>query len=228
MTTNIQLNQQALDWLLEPDSSGVRHLALRDLCDRPANDPDLLAARRSAHQTGPIAEILSHMEPAGYWSKPGPGYGPKYFSTVWAIIALGQLGANVDEDERVQKACQYVLDHTLMAGGQFSTSTAPSGTIDCLQGNLCRALLDLGCNDPRLALAFEWMARTVSGEGMAGQEDRQAERRYYAYKSGPIFACGANNKLSCGWGACQGHAGFRQITPRTTHPIDSTSHRYRG
>ena len=44
---------------------------------------------------------------------------------------------------------------------------APSGTIDCLQGNLCWALLELGCDDPRLDGAFDWMARTVTGEGMA-------------------------------------------------------------
>jgi len=32
-------------------------------------------------------------------------------------------------------------------------------------------------------------------------EDRQAEVRYYAGKCGPGFACGANNKLPCAWGA---------------------------
>jgi hypothetical protein len=45
------------------------------------------------------------------------------------------------------------------------------------------------------------MARSVTGEGVAPVEDRQAPLRYYAGKCGPIFACGANNKLACGWGA---------------------------
>jgi hypothetical protein len=44
------------------------------------------------------------------------------------------------------------------------------------------------------------MARSVTGEGLAANEERQAPLRYYAYKCGPLFACGANNGLSCAWG----------------------------
>ena len=62
-----------------------------------------------------------------------------------------------------------MLDHSLAAGGKFTSLTSgdPAGTIDCLQGNLCWALLELGCEDPRLDGAFDWMARTVTGEGIA-------------------------------------------------------------
>ena len=83
---------------------------------------------------------------------------------------------------------------------RFTASGAPSGTADCLQGNLCWALLELGCADPRLATAFEWMARTVTGEGIASVTDKQTAVRYYAGKCGPLFACGSNNKLPCAWG----------------------------
>jgi hypothetical protein len=194
-------DEKTLSWLLEPESPGLRYLALRDLGDLPENDPELVQARRAAHNGGPIAEILSKMDPAGFWSKPGAGYNPKYFSTAWSLITLAQLGACVGEDERITKACSYLLDHAMANGGQFSINGAPSGTIDCLQGNLCWALLALGFQDPRLEFAFEWMARTVTGEGMASGEEKNAERRYYAYKCGPQFACGANNKLPCAWGA---------------------------
>jgi hypothetical protein len=70
-----------------------------------------------------------------------------------------------------------------------------------LQGNLCWALLELGCADPRLKTAFDWLARSVTGEGIAPMEDRDAPVRYYAGKCGPTFACGSNNKLPCAWGA---------------------------
>src|SRR5690606_15915899 len=95
------------------------------------------------------------------------GYNPKYRSTVWSIILLAQLGASAEQDERIARACAYVLDHALTAGGQFTASGAPSGTADCLQGNLCAALIDLGYDDSRLETAFEWMARSVTGEGVA-------------------------------------------------------------
>jgi hypothetical protein len=45
------------------------------------------------------------------------------------------------------------------------------------------------------------MARTVTGEGIAPASERDALRRYYAWKCGPGFCCGANNKLPCAWGA---------------------------
>ena len=195
-----QLKADSLSWLLEKDDPGVRYLALRDLEGCAETDPELIAARKSAHQTGPIAAVLSRMQNAGYWAAPGAGYNPKYRSTVWAIILLAELGARAAEDERITHACAYLLDHGLTAGGQFSTNGAASGTADCLQGNLAWALLELGHDDSRLAAAFDWTARSVTGEGIAPMTDRNAAVRYYAGKCGPLFACGANNKLPCAWG----------------------------
>jgi hypothetical protein len=196
-----QLHSDPLPWLLDPDAPGVRYLALRDLLDLAPDDPQLAAARRAAQRAGPIAAILDQMDPAGFWAAPGPGYLPKYRSTVWSVITLAQLGASSGEDARIRRACAYVLDHALNAGGQFSMSGPPSGTLDCLQGNLCWALIELGCADPRLDTAFDWLARSVTGEGIAPLEERAALVRYYAGKCGPGFACGANNKLPCAWGA---------------------------
>ena len=196
-------NSPVLDWLLSPADPGVRYLALRDLAGLAPDDPELLAARRAAYQAGAIPAILAHMDPAGFWEKSGPGYNPKYFSTVWDIILLAQLGAHSDEDPRIAQACAYLLDHALAPGGQFSHTAAPGGTIDCLQGNLCWALVELGCQDPRLETAYEWMARTVTGEGLAPASDRGAALRYYASKVGPTFACGANNRLPCAWGGAK-------------------------
>jgi hypothetical protein len=198
-----QLNGNPLPWLLEADTPGVRYLALRDLLDCPPGDPELSAAQQAAQTQGPIATILDAMAEPGYWAEPGPGYRPKYRSTVWAIIMLAQLGASSALDERIARACDYILDHALAPGGQFSASGTPSGTADCLQGNLCWALVALGCDDPRLALAYEWMARTVTGEGLAPATERQAELRFYASQCGPSFACGSNNKLPCAWGGAK-------------------------
>lgn len=195
------LKGDSQSWLLENGDAGIRFLAMRDLLDTVESDPELREVRKAAHQKGPIAAILAQMNPVGYWMQPGPGYLPKYRSTVWAIILLAQLGAAVQEDERIARACRYVLDHALNPGGQFSTSGPPSGTIDCLQGNLCWALLELGFVDARLETAFEWMARTVTGEGIAPLGEKNAPVRYYAGKCGPRFACGANNNLPCAWGA---------------------------
>lgn len=214
-----QLRGDALPWLLETNTPGVRYLALRDLLDCSPDDPELRAAQRAAHTEGPIAALLAQMDEAGYWVEPGPGYNPKYRSTVWSILMLAQTGASAAQDERIARACAYVLDHALAVGGQFTGSGAPSGTADCLQGNLCAALIDLGVDDPRLATAFEWMARSVTGEGVAPVGDRQAERRYYAGKCGPVFACGANNKLPCAWGAVKVMLAFSKWPRERRTPV---------
>jgi hypothetical protein len=217
----VSFSSNVLDWLLEKHDVGIRYLALRDLLDLPADDKELSAARVDAHTKGHIAPVLAAMDEAGYWVKPGAGYGPKYHGTVWSLILLAQLGASVTQDTRIGRACAYVLDHALTAGGQFTTSSAPSGTADCLQGNLCAALLDLGCDDPRLETAFEWMARSVTGEGVAPASDRQAEVRYYAGKCGPRFACGSNNKLSCAWGAVKVMLAFSKLPKERRTPVIS-------
>jgi len=200
MSWQEQLRGDSLSWLLETESLGVRYLALRDLLGRSKTDSELRAARAAAHREGPIATVLTEMDEAGYWVEPGPGYNPKYRSTVWAIILLAQLGASVEEDQRIAQACHYLLAHALTEGGQFTASGAPSGTADCLQGNLSWALMELGADDPRLEKAFDWMARSVTGEGIASSEDRHAAVRYYAGKCAPTFACGSNNRLPCAWG----------------------------
>lgn len=203
MSWQDQLKGDSLSWLLETDTPEVRYLALRDLLDCHPADPELISARAAAHQKGPIAAILAGMDDAGFWITPGPGYNPKYRSTVWSVTLLAQLGASVAEDKRISQACNCLLEHALTKGGQFTYTGAPSGTIDCLQGNLSWALLELGCDDPRLELAFDWMARSVTGEGIASSVDRQVPVRYYASKCGPSFACGSNNKMPCAWGGAK-------------------------
>ena len=206
-----QLNGDTLTWLLERDDPGVRYLALRDLLELSSDDNELLAAKELAHKEGPISIILNEMNEAGYWVESGSGYNPKYRSTVWSIILLGQLGASIDMDQRIEQACRYLLENALTENGQFTSTGTPSGTADCLQGNLGTAMLELGFNDQRLDKAFEWMARSVTGAGIAPLEDKQASMRYYAGKCGPVFACGANNKLACAWGGVKVMLAFGKL-----------------
>jgi len=201
--------KNTIEWLLEPDDIGVKYLALRDLVETDTGE--LTAAREKAHKEGHIAQVLANMENEGYWEQPGAGYYPKYRGTVWSIILLAQLGASPEADERIATACSYLLEHALTKDGHFTMSGAPSGTTDCLQGNLCATLLDLGSEDQRLDKAFEWMARSVTGEGVSPVENKAAPVRYYAGKCGPKFACGSNNKLSCAWGAVKVMLAFSKL-----------------
>jgi hypothetical protein len=195
----------------------VRHLALRQLLERPADDPEARAALAAAMGADPIRAILDAQHPDGYWVKPGPGYGPKYLGTVWQLIFLDQLGAD-PLDERVQRACRYVLDHCQAPTGGFAASGSmqsdpppPSAVIHCLNGNLLRALLGFGWfDDERVRRAIDWQARSITGEGF--------ERYYKSGTSGPGFACAANEQLPCAWGAVKAMLALARVPPERREP----------
>lgn len=162
-----RLNGDSLAWLLEPDAvnPAIRYHALRDLLDRPPDDPDVAAAQAAVMQSGPVPPILDAQEPEGYWQQPGGGYG-KYRGTAWQIILLGDLGPD-PADERVRRACEYVLSHGIAPNGGYAygRTPAPSGVIHCLNGNVVHALIRLGwLADPRVQGALEWQARAITGE----------------------------------------------------------------
>ena len=90
MSWRDQLRGDPLPWLLEPGDPGPRYLTLSRVLE--ADDAELKSARRKAHREGEIARVLARMESEGYWVAPGPGYNPKYLSTVWSLTLLAQLG----------------------------------------------------------------------------------------------------------------------------------------
>lgn len=209
----------ALAWLLEEKTPGVRYLALRDIVGLPEGDPELERARTAAYASGPIATVLEHQDVEGWWEQPGSGYGPKYRSTPWAIILLAQLGARAQDDERIAKGCRYLVEHVFAGGGMLGMGGTPSTTVDCYQGNLCWSLSDLGYGDPRLDEAYEWMARSVTGEGVAPKEEKGVEPRFRTNKVGPLFQCAINGGLSCAWGGVKVMEGFASLPQERRTPV---------
>ena len=224
MTWTDRLRGDPLPWLLEPETPAVRAATLVRLLDRPADDPDVVAARAAAMRTDPIAATLAAQSPEGWWVKPGPGYAPKYTGTVWSVILLDQLGAD-PADERVQRACEYVLRMTPTASGGLGCSGShkesappPSSVLHCLNGNLVRALIGFGhLEDPRVQSAISWQARAITGQ--------DAPRYYASGTTGPGFACGANEALPCAWGAAKAMLALARLpepsrSPEVVHAID--------
>jgi hypothetical protein len=216
-------------WLLELSDPGVRYLALRDIVE--AGESKIKAARHLAHLEGPIAGILDNMAPQGYWVNPATVYSPKCRGTVWSIIALAQLGASVEEDARVGTACYYLLDHALSRGGQFSSTGEAYKTFNCLQGNMLSALMDLGCRDNRMDTAYEWTARTVTGEGLSDKvtgdglspkmtaDGRPNKLHPLSYVTGPLFACRANKNQPCAWAGAKVMQAFSRLPAERRTPL---------
>ena len=211
-----RLRGDPLPWLLDEAEPAVRHMALRHLLDRTADDPEVRAAREAATRAAPIATILAAQDPAGWWEKPGHGYGSKYRGTTWSLIFLDQLGADSDEP-RVQAGCEYVLAHTQAPTGGFACSGSvsekpppPGLVLHCLTGNLLRALIGFGrLDDARVGRAIAWQATAITGEG---------EPHWNAATPGPGFRCGANEGLPCAWGAAKALLALARIPPERRSP----------
>ncbi len=219
-----RLGSDPRPWLLEDSNPAVRAAALTRLLGKAPDDPDVREARAQAMDTAPIAGILAAQHPDGWWVKPGPGYGPKYAGTVWNLVFLEQLGAD-PAHPKIQAACRYVLTWCPTSTGGFGCSSSgkeknppPSATIHCLNGNIVRALIGFGfLEDPAVQAAVDWTARSITGEEM--------DRWYASSTSGPGFACGANEKLPCAWGAVKELRGLAAIpagrrSPRGRHAIE--------
>ena len=204
----------ALTWLLESDPAnpGPRYFVLRELMSKTDDDPEVAAAREAVMKSGPVPAILEAQDPAGFWVKPGPGYGPKYRGTVWQVIFLAQLGAD-GRDPRVRAGNDYVLGQSRSKHGGFSMNAAPSGMIHCLQGNLAAALIDLGwLGDERLDEALDWLARSITGRDIAPAVETKAPVRYLrSGNSGPGFTCSANDHQPCAWGAVKAMLALSKI-----------------
>lgn len=220
MTWTAYLKGDPLPWLLSDDTPGVRAAALRQLCDRPEDDGEVVAARSAAMRTDPVRAILAAQAREGWWEKPGAGYSPKYTATVWQLIFLDQLGAD-PRHPQIQKACEYVLWHTQTESGGFGASgertenrPPPSRVIHCLNGNLVRALIGfVGWGDPRVRRAVDWAARAITGDG--------AGRYYASGTTGPGFACVANGARPCAWGAIKELRAFARIPAAERSPAVS-------
>jgi hypothetical protein len=217
-----KLNEDPMPWLLEddPQNPGVRCFALVDLLGKPADDKEVIEARRQVMSSGPVPIILDNQDPEGFWVEPGPGYRPKYRSIVWSVSMLAQLGADGSEP-RIRKACQYLLEKAIDKNGAFSASATQGGAILCLMGNLSAALLDLGwLGDQRLDKALEWLARVVTGEGIAPREEKDAPVRYLKSATcAPGFCCSANDGKPCAWGAVKVMMAFGKIPREARTPL---------
>ncbi len=180
------------DWLLEEDNPSVRYHALRSLMELSDDDRQVVAAKRTIMDHGPVPAILAAQSDQGYWAKPGSGYSPKYTGSVWQIIFLGHFAPD-GRDERVARGCEYVLSHSIAKNGGFAPTATPipSATIDCLNGNLIYAFYRLGwAHDERVQAALRQLCARISEKH---------------------FECSANAKLPCAWGATKALLAFSAI-----------------
>jgi hypothetical protein len=209
-----KLNGDPIPWLLEKDNAqpAIRYYALRGILDRDENDKEVKAAKAAIMASGPVPVILAAQHPEGYWGKR-----PKYTGTLPAIVFMAQLGAD-GPDPRIRAGCEILLSQYIDSNGCLLGGLSLKGTPSfnhCNAGNMGAALLDFGwLNDQRLQTAMEWLAQTITGEGVADASDRGTSKGYdKSGNSSPPFACSANGNLPCAWGAIKAMIALSKVPP---------------
>jgi hypothetical protein len=204
----------ALPWLLEPENPSARYLALTRLLDRPEDLPEVSAVRAAIPGWGPARAILDAQWPEGYWMRPGVGYSPKHKATVWQVIFLAALGAPCTG--QVERACDYVLDHSRLSDGRFSGFKHGRGAFACLNGGLLRAMFQLGHRDERLGESIEALAVMVA-------RDRFCCRNRTPGPSGGTPPARMKDGLPCAWGAIKALGAFAEVPEAGRSPAVRTA-----
>jgi len=115
------LSQSPIQWLLEKENPSVRYFTLRDILGREEKDSEVKEAKAAIPTYEVIEKMFAKQKSEGCWEDPENPYHPKYKATYWQIMILGQLRMDKNH-ERVQQACEFILNLQLDEGG-FSSYT---------------------------------------------------------------------------------------------------------
>ncbi len=162
------MKQSSLNWLLEHEDPPIRFHTLRDVLGRPPDDKSVREAKEKTRDYAPVRKILKARNGEGFWPPGETCYRPKWTSTVWPLMLLGEMG--LDPDEGVKAACERFLDqHQLESGAFCCTSRHEKGKKweePCLTGNMLRTLLVFGYGeDPRVKKGIDWMPKLQLKDG---------------------------------------------------------------
>lgn len=168
-----KLNADPTAWLLEPSNPAVRYGTLRDILDRPPDDPEVVAARAAISSDPQVAALFAAQKPDGHWGKrdyylPRTGYG-----TFWVLTMLGDMGLTAAE-EPVRRACDVMFTSQRADGGFYRRRyirgkgwTWETRNEPCTHARIVRFLLQFGYGeDPRVRRAIEWLLPTQREDGM--------------------------------------------------------------
>lgn len=155
------LHEDPIPWLLDTGGPSVRYRVLTDLLGRPANDPEVQAARAAVNCQPLVQEIFAAQHAAGHWgddpAKPYTASG-----TLGALQNLYLLG--VEPDDRTTAGCRAFLCYSQHESGGFSMSgTGRSGIFPCTTGEHLPMLVAFGmAGDERVRRAWSFLVADTS------------------------------------------------------------------
>jgi len=180
-----------IEWLLENASPPVKYLTHCQLLGLNPHSSAVEELWQAVKQSEIVQNVFSKQRSDGSWYErmpwarkpaysPQGGYSPftpKYVTTVWTLMILGEMGFQTG-DPRIDRACDYVLAHQLPIGlfHRFAKSTTipdwgvkPASELEsapCELSVYLGALTGVGMSgDPRLAKSFDLLVEWQREDG---------------------------------------------------------------
>ncbi len=168
--TDADRDERTLRWLLEECQPAVRYRALRELRDRPVDDPEVRRARGRIARVGWAAEQLEQLGPRGYWERRAPRnlrewvdflYFPPYQTTNWRALVLSDLGLDAS-DARIRRIAEVFFEQKLRLSSPYNFFHEET----CIAANTARMLTRFGYgDDPRVQRLFDWILEDQREDG---------------------------------------------------------------
>jgi hypothetical protein len=158
------LKADSTEWLLTGES-WVVYRTLTDLLDTDQKDRAVISARLATREHPFVKRIFAGLNEDGYWGKPKDihTWWPRKNTTFWLLPIFADFGFTV-QDNRIARACEYVLSTQLQSGG-FGWDP-PTKTGDCHSAIIIESLAKLGLlQDARVRRAYKWLVNRQRLDG---------------------------------------------------------------
>ena len=214
--------------LLADPSPCLRLLTLRELLDRPDDDPEVCELTRLREKDSLITDLLELQEPDGSWEKVGlVSHIGKLRATSLALTRLGYLGFRPNHPA-IKRGVEYLFSCQQKNGSwplpdtRATTEELTGYSMVPLQTALpLQGLAVCGCaTDPRAERAYDWLLTQRLPDGAwptgiaSGNYGRVAGYRRLAHSR---WGCRSN---TTGALICLAHHPERRITPEAHRALD--------
>ncbi|MHA2378403.1 MAG: nitrogen fixation protein NifH [Candidatus Thorarchaeota archaeon] len=156
------LQDEHIEWLLEPSSPSVRFWTLQQILDRNPEDKEVQRAQNAVMQSNCVKRFLDAQDAGGFWENRKDMYNPKYRATTHNLLILAELGAK--RTPEMEKAIEHMFLFQ-RESGHFLTnlpktekgraSIVKDGC--CLDGNILFYMVHFGyMDDPRVKALIDF------------------------------------------------------------------------
>jgi hypothetical protein len=156
MDPTLFLQDDVIEWLLEPSNPSVRFWALQQILGKSPEDKEVIQAQNAVMQSDCVKRFLDAQDSEGFWGKREDMYNPKYMATTHNLLILAELGA------KRTPAMESALEHMFLfqrESGHFlislpKTEKGRASVVKdgcCIDGNILFYMVHFGYgDDPRV------------------------------------------------------------------------------